>query len=360
MLDLVTPSPDSDRFKGSLVPVRIQCGALDESELRGGTVVLRGRVATASLHRLIVDTEYQRGLENRPDIYEALRAGDVLPDVVLGCRGANYRMDGDDFILTDPTFIIDGSQRIGTARVLLEAIPDIELRMGCLVHFGTTQEFERDLFTALNRGQKKVNPNLHLRNHRTKSTAILTLFGLTENDKNFPLLGRVCWEQSMRRGVHLITAATMAKTINYLHAHHSGISGMDVESLATSLDAAAAKIGLQSLRQNTATFFQLIEDCWGIRTIEYRASAPQIKGAFMVMLARFLSRHRNFWAGEGERLLKVDPATRSKLRSFPIQDPQIVQLSGSGGTARELLYAIILSHVNKGRREHRLVERESA
>lgn len=336
--------------------VRIQAGALDESEVRDGSIVLRGRIAAASLHRLLVDHEYQRPLGVRPEIDAAIRAGCVLPDVVLGCRGSDYSREGDDFLLKDQTYIIDGWQRIGTARAILEQIPHLEIRIGCLVHFGTTQEFEAALFTDLNKGQKRVASNLHLRNLRTKSNALLTLYGLSNNDQKFPIAGRVCWAQNMARQ-DLVTAVHMAKATQYLHGHIVGISGQRAEELASKLDELGDKITLQAIRFNVSAFFNLIEECWGLRKIEYRSAAPQVKGQFLNVLARLLSRHRVFWSAD-DRLLKVDSATKSRLRSFPIQDPQIRQLAGSSGAAKEILYETLLAHINKGRRDHRLKARD--
>jgi hypothetical protein len=335
--------------------VRIQAAALDESEISGGSVVLRGRVASASLHRLLVDREYQRALGDRPDLDEAIRAGNVLPDVVLGCRGFDYDEDGADFLLKEPTFIIDGWQRIGTARKILDQIPHLEIRIGCLVHFGTDQKFEREQFTKLNRGQKKVKSNHHLRNLRQESPGLLTLYGLSHNERGFPLRGRVCWEQNMARH-HLITAMHLMKAAQYLHSHHVGISGMNCEELAKSVDLIAQKVGLQTLRHNMSTFFSIVDEAWGVSNIEYRSSAPHMKGQFLNVLARLFSRHPVFWAND-DKILKLDASTRSKLQSFQIRDPQVVQLAGSSGASKEILYQVLLNHINSGRREHRLVER---
>jgi hypothetical protein len=48
---------------------------------------------------------------------------------------------------------------------------------------------------------------------------------------------------------------------------------------------------------------------------------------------------------------------KSKLAKFPVTDPQIVNLAGSSGTSREMLYMLMVNHVNSGKRTRHLKPR---
>ena len=336
--------------------VRIENGSLDESLASPGDIVLRGRVSPATLRFLHVDMEYQRGLDDRAEIFQALKEGCVVPDIDIGVRGQDYYCDGDDFVIRSPCYIIDGWQRVGTALRLLELVPDAEIRIGALLHFGTTQAWEAARFTALNNNSKRVSPSLHLRNLREQNPAVLTLYGLSENDGSSPLRGRVCWEQNMRRE-HLLPALQLAKTCLYLHRHVAPHNGVRAEAIAGGLQTAAARVGLRNFRQNCLTFFHVLEECFGVTSIEYKRAAPQIRGSFLLNLARLFSRHENFWDDAG-LLLCVDSSWRRTLARFPMSDPHVVQLAGSGGPAMEILYDLMVKHMNSGKRTNRLIPRE--
>lgn len=336
--------------------VRIENASLDESAVSPGNVVLRGRLAPSTLRFLKVDTEYQRGLEERADIFAALKEGHVVPDIDVGVRGQDFVSDGDDILVRSPCFIIDGWQRVGNAIRLIDLVPDSEVRIGALLHFGTTQAWEAARFTALNNNAKRVSPSLHLRNLREQNPAVLTLYGLSENERNSPLRGRVCWEQNMRRE-HLLPALIYAKACLFLHRHVAPHSGVRPEAIATGLATAARAVTLGHFRRNCLTFFQVVEECFGITTIEYKRAAPQLRGSFLMMLARLFSRHGNFWTDDG-CLLHVDTAWRKTLSRFPLSDPHVVQLAGSGGAAQEILFDLLTKHMNSGRRTNRLEPRD--
>lgn len=333
--------------------VRIENGALEESS--DGTIVLRGVVAPQTLRFLKVEeNEYQRKLENRPDIFEALKAGIVLPDIDLGVRGTDFKCDGDDYLISAPVYIIDGWQRVGTALALLDLFPNFNPRIGALLQFGTDRSSEAIRFTNLNLNRKAIKPSKHLFNLRDQNAAVLTLVGLSKSP-SFPLFGKICWEQSMKRG-ELLTALTVTIAVCALHAHKAPMRGRRVKEMAAMLDVVARKIGLPKFRHNVSTFFSLIDECFGLRSIEYRHAAPHIKSPFLFMMARVLSRHLNFWEDDG-RLLKIEAATRKKIAAFPLDDPQIKALAGSAGKASDILFEMMVKHINSGRREHRLQSR---
>lgn len=335
--------------------IRIINGTLDEDPASPSSVVLNGRIDPATLRFLKVDKEYQRPLGERAEIFEALKQGKIVPNIEIGVRGQDYDVEDGEVIIRSPAYIIDGWQRVGNAIRLLELIPNHPLRIFASIHFNTDQIWERHRFTALNKNQKKVSPNLHLRNMRDKSPAVLTLFGLSNNTKDFALYNRVCWSQSMQRG-HLITAMMLAKTAMHLHQHKTSLHSPTAETLSASLDKAATAVTLQGFRRNIGTYFDVVNQCWPFSAIEYRSTAPQIKSSFMFELGRMFSRHPDFWDRD-DSVLVVNADDRRKLAKFPISDPQITGLAGGNGKARSLLYQLLVDHMNSGRRTNRLTAR---
>lgn len=334
--------------------VRIVNGALDESDVSSTGIILNGRIEPATLRFLKVDT-YQRPLGDRADIYQALKEGLVVPNIEIGVRGQNFSIDGDDFIIKSPAYIIDGWQRVGTALKILECIPSHPIRIFATLHFGSDEIWERHRFNALNKNVRKISPNLHLKNSRDTNDAIATLYALSIDDSTFPLYKRVSWSQNMQKG-ELISALTLGLVAQILHMHRAPVTGRSIDSVASGLLVLIGRVSRATLRRNMQTFFQLIDDCWPFASIEYRHSAQQTKGTFLMELARMLSRHPVFWE-HNENTLFVSADDRRKLAKFPIRDPQVVQLAGSGGSARKMLYQLLVDHMNSGRRTQRLQSR---
>jgi hypothetical protein len=333
--------------------VRIENASLDEGE--DGTIVMRGKIARDTLRFLKVDHDYQRKLEARPDLAVAFRSGVVVPDIDVGVRGQEFRSEGADCVIVSPAFLVDGAQRVGTALAVLDEDPNLPIRIGALVHFGTTKTWEAARFTDLNLNTRKVSASLHLRNLRDRNTAILTLFGLSNSDPDCVLKGLVCWEQAMQRR-EITTALSLSLTALKLHAHLAGISNPNAAAVAARLQIVANKIGLQAFRENVAAFYGLIDEAFGLRNVEYRMGAPQVKAGFLGQFARLLSNHIDFWSPDGT-VLQIDAATRRKIGTFPLNAPEVRQLAGASGAARDILYELLLKHINSGRREHRLTSR---
>lgn len=335
--------------------IRIINGTLDEDPASPSSVVLNGRIDPATLRFLKVDKEYQRPLGERAEIFEALKQGKIVPNIEIGVRGQDYDVEDGEVIIRSPAYIIDGWQRVGNAIRLLELIPNHPLRIFASIHFNTDQIWERHRFTALNKNTKKVSPNLHLRNMRDKSPAVLTLFGLSNNTKDFALYNRVCWGQSMQRS-HLITAVMLARSAMYLHSHKTGIASANTVGISETIDKAAANVSLQAFRRNIASYFDIINQCWPFAAIEYRTAATQIKSTFIFELARMFARHPDFWDRDDTHL-SVNADDRRKLAKFPINDPQISALASGGGKSRQMLYQLLVDHMNSGRRTNRLTAR---
>jgi hypothetical protein len=335
--------------------VRIINGALDEDDSSSMSIKLNGRIDPATLRFLKVDSSYQRPLGERADIFEALKNGVVVPNIDIGVRGQDFTTDGDDFLIRSPAYIIDGWQRVGNARRLLELIPNHPIRMFATVHFGTDDLWERHRFTELNKNVRRVSANLHLRNMRDSNRAVATLYGLSNSTREFPLYEKVCWSQNLRRG-ELVPALTLTKVAMRLHSHLGGVANGTVELITAALLRSADKAKLDTFRKNVTTFFDVVEECWGIQKIEYRHNAPQIKAQFMLQLARMFSLHIDFW-DPSDRVFFVSANLRRKLATFPLDDPHVKNLAGSGGAGALILYDLMLNHVNSGKRTGRLQPR---
>jgi hypothetical protein len=338
--------------------IRIINGALDEAEDSASPLVLNGRVDQSTLHHLKVDSEYQRALSDRSDIFNALKEGRVVPNIEVGVRGQDFITEGADFIIRSPAYIIDGWQRTGNALRLLQLMPHIPLRIFATVHFGTSREWEQHRFTELNKNVKRISPNLHMKNLRERNDAVLTLYGLSTRDADFPLYKRVSWAQNFGRG-ELISALLFGLSIYYLHGHRAGFNGRSVDHVAAGLKLISQRITLPTFRRNAKTFIQLIDECWPLAALEKRTTATQIKGSFICELARMLSNHAAFWE-HNDNTLVVSADDRRKLAKFSLRDPQVVQLAGSGGASRQILYRLLVDHMNGGRRTNRLRSREES
>ncbi len=335
-------------------PIKIVKGALDE--LPDGSIVLRGVIDLDSLQHIRA-APYQRGQMHRKDIMSGCESGAQLPDVELGMRGEDFDSKGGTFTLKDPVYAIDGWQRITTALKFLDSIADGKLRLGAMIRFNTTEEYERKRFETLNGSSRaKVSANIMIRNKRSDSQAVLMLYGLSHTDKGFVLQDRVAWGQSMARG-ELITAFGLVKIVGRLHSHKIPGRTNAMDHLVRALDRGVEVFGIQVMRENVKAFFDLVDECWGVRRVHYREGATYIKGAFLIVLARVLSDHSDFWKQPDDRRLFVEASLRRKLSQFPVNDPTVVQLSGSSGKGMEMLYMMLRDHLNRGKTTKRLTSR---
>lgn len=329
--------------------IRIKSAALDEED---GDIILRGRIDPEHLPRLKVDT-YQRERVKQAKIdtmVHAMEAGETLPDIELSMRGHRTREEKDgSFVLLDPTYITDGYQRTTAALLLKEK--GGSPRLGATVHFGKDEAWERERFTRLNLGQTRLSANILIRNARETSKAIQALCALSE-DATFPLARRVGWSQNRIRG-QLLSAMTFARVAASLHAGIYGTRHALVQPLIEALNVVSSMIG-RTFVENVRIFWHAIDSCFGVRTITYVQGAPQIKQTFLLVMARLLAEHAEFWR---EHTLTFGPDILHKIKTFPMDDPQVVRLAGSGGKAADLLYDLLVEHVNKGRRSGRLHRR---
>jgi hypothetical protein len=340
-------------------PVRILKPSLDDV---GRQTVLRGIIDNDSLKDLRTDY-YQRELmpeSNRRDIITALENNTQLPDIELGMRGQTFTMPSSSLVtLEDPTYIIDGLQRVGSLLSHLAEFPTAKNRLGAIIHIGTTADWERERFHILNSSRIKVSVNKLLHNLQNDCAALATLHGLSKAEPDFVLHNRVCWRQRVARD-HLITAANFIKVSLRLHAHLAPTrSAMNVDGLITASTRVADRIGLAMMRENTRRFWSTIDELWGVKNLTSR-DVPYLRGTFLSVLSDIFCNHTDFWAQPNEAKFVVPYQLKNKLKIFPIYDPEVIRLSGASGKAMEALYFIILTHINSGKRTQRLTPRNAA
>jgi hypothetical protein len=338
--------------------VRIVNGAVSQfTDVETGEIkkILRGEIDTSTLRHLLTD-DYQREalpLSQLKSILSAYEKREMVPDIELGMRGMRVREKDGAFFLLDPTFIVDGLQRVSGAKFHLMNKPEIPLHIGAAIRLNTTKEWERDRFRILNSKRLKVASNILLRNMRENSRMIATLITLSKNDKSFALCNKVNWEQHKKRGDY-ISAMTLCRIVGTLHSHKSPGRSANVDDVVRQLDKAADVVGVNTMRENIRLFFETVDECWGIRHIKYSERAPQIRHTFLIVLAKLLSDGKDFWQGSEEKKLYVTQPLRDKMRKFKLLEPYIEHLCGSGGKAGDELYKKFREHLDKGKRTRRL------
>lgn len=342
--------------------VRLTHAAVDED--KNGEIILRGRLDPSTIDGLLTD-DYQR--ETMPassiqKIIDGFKSGSSIPDIDLGMRGHTTKShstkeSGEIWNLSDPVFIIDGLQRVTAARKFLKegGTP----RLGATVHLGTDYTKEKERFRLLNLERRQLSPNVVIRNLKDDYPAIATLYNMSNDADDFVLRRRVTWTQSKRQS-DLITATTFLRIAGVIHFGHGGGSGKSsAYATAMALQRVSEGIGRNTMRANIRTFFDVVDQCWGIRRIEIRANVSYMNSAFLSTLARIFADHTDFWRGDKEERLTIVRPIVVKLKSFPVDDPTIVNLSKSGGASSEVLYNLIIKHINSGKRTQRLTARKS-
>lgn len=334
--------------------VRLQSASLDDKE---GQIVAHGWLDITAINNLRVG-DYQREiLENRGGKRSSLRNAaenhERLPDIMLGMRGQKYNAKGDDMLLENDVYIIDGLQRVSALRKFAADHPDeiAKVRIGAEVRFNTTRDSETDLFTVLNVSRKAMSPAVILRNARNSNEGIATLYGLSMHDRNFALVGKVCWDQQMHRG-ELMTALTFVKSAITLQRHvTTGTRQVTSRrNVAEVCQRVAKTVGLQTFRANLTTMYYVMDEVWGVRGIKYQDRVTHLRANFLIQMAGVFSDHEDFW--DGNRLM-VDADFRRKLKTFPLEDPSIIRLAGGGNSVGELLRRHIIDHLNKNKQASR-------
>ncbi len=326
----------------------------------GDMVVLRGIVTMTSLKNLQVD-DYQREEltpGQRKSIALALNTAQPLPSLELGMRGHDYsELTSGVVELRDPTFIIDGQQRRHTVMEYITEHHEAKIRLGVTVYCDTTKEWERARFETLNLKRSKVAPSVLLRNYKESSPGVMALWQLSREERTFHMYSRIAWSQNMTRD-ELLSARLFAQVALNLHAHKSGAGSNGVLEINAGLNRLADVIGVENMQENVRRFWRLIDECWGIRKVHYRGRVTYLKGTFLLILAKYLSDHHDYWEStEDESVFFMNAPLRRKLIQFPIDDPEVVRLAGSAGMARAMLYGLIRDHINRGKTTKKLRSR---
>ncbi|RJQ14036.1 hypothetical protein C4553_01775 [Candidatus Parcubacteria bacterium] len=334
--------------------VKVVRAALSEEKK---DIILRGEVDPGSLHQLQT-APYQREVLPLAKINTLIEAfqKSTVPDIELGMRGGDFMERDGAFYLKNDVFIIDGLQRVTAAMRLMQLGTGKSPRLGCTVHFNTTEEWERDRFRILNTERTKLSPNILLRNLQHEFPVVSHLFSLTTRDRGFVMHGKISWSQRMKHG-ELITALTFCKAVGALHSHLGPGRGSKTDELARGLQKIMEVTGPNVLRENARTFSDILDQCWGIRIVTIREGAAYLRNTFLICLATLFSRHQDFWR---DKRFFVERDLIRKIKLFPVTDPYIVNLASASGKAREILYQMLLNHVNSGKRTRRLRPNETA
>jgi len=324
---------------------------------------INGRICPHTLNNLKIG-DYQREELKNPhknrQLMVGYRSGDGVPDIELSMRGKGYSvikeiaddLSGKVVVLLQPTYIVDGYQRVAAAKDFMEEGGYPWIR--ATVNIDKTREWEFERFRIMNAFRTSLSPNILLRNQADFVEGMTTLYNLSMSD-DFPMGGRICWDQTKKKS-DLMNASPFVKNICILHEHATQIRTSNTDQMGSSIDQIQSKIGKEIFRANAKSFYALIDESWGLSSIEPNDKPTQLRTAFQITLAQILSRHEDFWSGDR---LKVNAATKKKLKSFPIQQDHIQKASSTGTKPDQELSYYLIKHLNKGKRKAgHLKERE--
>lgn len=342
----MTTTPEIKMINASLCEREDEIIALGWLDLEG-----LGHLKVADYQR----EEITKGAGRKTKIQLALERGVSLPTITLGMRGQKFESKGSTIILQGATYIVDGLQRTFAFKQWAMANPEAAATglLSAEVRFNTTRDSEEVLFHEMNLHRTSMSPNVILRNMRKKNDALMQVYGLSVSDSSSVIFNRVQWNQSMRVG-ELFSAATVCRVIIDLHRGHAKVApGHKVTTIGNNFDLIIEVTGVPKFRENVANFMQIIDDVWGIHDVQYKNLATHLRGNFLLAIARIFADHEDFWKGSK---LVITSDIKAKLRGFAIADPNVIQLAGAGTMAVPILHNLILTHINKGRR-NKLVPR---
>jgi hypothetical protein len=328
-------------------PIKITKAAL--ADWGNDHIILRGVIDPASLAALKVGN-YHRGAQPRivHGIMQGFTHSGGVPDIELGMRGLSITQAEGNLLLHDPIYIIDGLQRRAAALEVLKN--GSQPKLGVMIHFDTTEPWERKRFELLNANRAKVSSSVLVRNLAAENSAIKMLKDLSF-EPFFPLANRVSWDQQMKTG-QLIQGEMFLKAIaQFHHRLEPGLTSSRYTEMSAGLEELMGRVGRTVLRDNITQFWEIIDECFDVRGVEIVSAAPQLKSGFLSVLAKVFADHQNFW---NETKLTVSSDLRRKLALFPINDPYISRLCGAFGQAQIVLYYHIVEHINRGKRSRRL------
>jgi hypothetical protein len=324
--------------------------------------ILRGDLDRSTLLALKIEW-YQRGNISSAKLRKLQKTatgGAEFPDITLGVRGHNVHIDGtQSAMIWDDCYVVDGLQRWTAVCLALEQDANCLAHLGAKAFLDTNVEFERELFRKMNTGHTSMAASVILRNEKEVSRVAATLVGLADNDKKFMLYKRVAWEQEVRKETDgdLLRGIILLRVLATLHHHRMRSAPLygQVLALLAMCDRNIDVIGLQQGRENLITFFEAVDEAWGIRDVALRYGTIHLSDVWLRIFARLLSDHREFWRDDTE-LFIPKPLMRDIKRIRP-NDPELVALVRGGKIQHELLYQTFLNTINHGKSANRLVNR---
>jgi len=344
-------------------------GDLDEDA--DGEVIIRGTITKEAINSLQTGP-YQRSANFSPAktkrLMEAIKDRKIhqFPDVILGMRGHNWRSTNHGIVLTDPTFIIDGVQRIFAWRIVSDDDVTREYRMGAKVYINTNADSENEMFRALNTGHTAMAPSVILRNEKEHSRVAAMLYGLS-HQANFALCRRVCWDQAMNKstGGDLLRGSILLRMLMALHAHklpgakHGTASGTGILATLASMDSQIDCVGLQQSRTNMVACFDAIDEAWGVRSIVQSHLPIQLSWGWLETVAKIFSNHVDFWRADDKQLFVPTNFIRDLKAKVDPDDDELIRLAQGKKTGRELLYDFMVRRINKGKITNRMKQRKA-
>ena len=328
-----------------------------------GRRIIRGELDMSTILSLRIDW-YQRGTINKAKLTKLKKAsfvGAEFPDIIIGVRGSDFQIDngGGATILSD-AYIVDGLQRWTATCLALEEAPSCPAHLGAKAFIPTDSAFERELFRKMNTGHTAMGASVMLRNEKEESRVAATLVGLSENEKKFALYRRIAWKQEADKTVDgdLVRGIVLLRVLGVLHHHlwHTAPIHSQVLALLAMIDRNIDVVGLQQARENLITFFDTIDEAWGIRDTIVRFGTTWLHDVWLRICARLFSDHREFWRSDDTEFFVPKALLRDLKRVHP-NDPELVALLRGGKMQRELLYQTILNTLNFGKSHNRLVNR---
>jgi hypothetical protein len=332
---------------------------IGDLEEEGADVIIRGHIAREAISLLQTGT-YQRSANFSPAktkrLVKAIMAGKIrrFPDIILGMRGHHWDSIQKGIALRDAVYIIDGVQRTFAWKLATDEEPDKGYVLGVKVYINTNQEIETAMFRELNTGHTAMAPSVILRNEKEHSRVAAMLYGLS-HQAGFVLKDRVCWDQAMNKSTNgdIIKGAQLLHLIRALHGHklqgnETSRGGGGVLDILDSTDNQIDNIGLMKARQNMATFFDAVDEAWGIKNITTVKSLPHMHWGWLNTFARIFSDHLEFWKDADSTVLHISSSVVHNLKTkIDPSDASLMVLSRGNREAREVLYEMMVKRINR-------------
>lgn len=337
-------------------------GGLEDNEV--GEIIIRGRMLKDSVPLLKVDT-YQRlagfSQAKTKKLIQAIEDNKIqnFPDVILGMRGHSFdtvehNASGNEAIaLRDPVYIVDGQQRIFAWVKASEKHPEQVYALGCKVHINTNKKSEAIMFRELNTGHAAMAPSVILRNERENSRVAAMLYGVS-HQPSFALCKRVAWDQIMVQGTNCeyVRGAVLLHLLRSIHAHKlqgdgATRGGGNILAKLESTNNQIDNIGLMQARTNLVTFFDVIDEAWGIRNLTGSRPPTHLHWGWLNTLARVLNDHLEFWKDDDTRLYVGNTYISNLRTKLDPSDPDLANLARGTLINRDQLYFLITKRLNR-------------